>query len=114
VPKKPEPGSAVGGTVVRAAAIGKMFDKTPLLASYLVDLQYDDGGGMRQPSRLFVEVVGTEWVFTLKDPTECRQLRVRVGDPGTGLAALEALLSSNTCPWEPDLWAANKPAKKRR
>lgn len=114
MPKKPEVTHADTGVVPRAAAPGRVLDKTPTLAGYLIDMGYEDGGGPRQPSRLFIEATGGEWLIVLKDPTECRQLRARVTDLGTAYAALEALLTSGTCPWEPDLWAANAKGRKKK
>jgi len=105
VPKKPDSAGSSGGIPTQAAPRPKVLDKTPLLASFLLDLQYEDGGGPREPSYLIVKAAGGEWLVTMKDPTEARQVRIRVSDLGTAYAALEALLSGDSCPWEPDAWA---------
>lgn len=114
MPKKPDQTMADPTIVAKAANHPRVLDKAPTLASYLLDLAYEDGGGARQPSRLFIEASGGEWLIVLKDPTEARQVRVRVGDLGTMWAALEAILTVGSCPWEPDLWAANNRAKKKK
>lgn len=113
MPKKPDQSQANGTAVHTAAAAPRWFDKTPVLSGYLRDMQYEDGGGAREPSYLLVKAAGGEWLITLKDPTEARQLRVRVSDLMTMFGALEALLTSGTCPWEPDAWAASRSKKKR-
>ena len=114
VPKKPDQSVVVPGTVEQAARVPKVLERTPVLASYLLDLSYEDGGGAREPSYLIVKAAGGEWLVTLKDPTECRQLRVRVSDLGTAYAQLEALLTAGVCPWERDQWAEDRKPKKRR
>ena len=114
VPKKPDQSVVVPGTVEQAARLPKVLERTPVLASYLLDLSYEEGGGAREPSYLILKAAGGEWLVTLKDPTECRQLRTRVSDLGTAYAALEALLTAGVCPWERDEWAeARRPKKKR-
>jgi hypothetical protein len=105
VPKKPGEHGGGGSVASQAAPRPKVLDKTPVLASFLLDLQYEDGGGPREPSYLIIKAAGGEWLVTMKDPTEARQIRLRVSDLGTCYAALEALLSGDTCPWEPDAWA---------
>lgn len=114
VPKKPDSQGA-GGDVPRSAAPRpKVLDKTPVLAGYLLDLQYEDGGGSREPSFLFIRAAAGEWLVTLKDPTERRQIRARVTDLGTAWAALEALLTSDSCPWEADAYQqGRKPANRK-
>lgn len=105
VPKKPDSAGSGSSVPTQAAARPKVLDKTPVLASYLLDLQYEDGGGPREPSYLIIKAAGGEWLVTMKDPTEARQVRLRVSDIGTAYAALEALLTGDSCPWEPDAWA---------
>jgi hypothetical protein len=105
MPRKPAAAAPGEGGPRQAAPRPKVLDKTPLLASYLLDMQYEEGGGPREPSYLIIKAAGGEWLCTLKDPTEARQLRLRVSDLGTLYAALEALLSADSCPWEPDVWA---------
>lgn len=108
MPRKPSGSQATEGLIPKAAPPGRVLEKCPILASYLTDLAYEEGGGPRVPSRLFISAGGGEWLVTLKDETEARQLRVRVGDLGTAYAALEALLGSPVCPWEPDAYAMQK------
>jgi len=114
VPKKPVASVGAESTPRQAAACPKAFDKTPTLAGFLVDLQYEEGGGPREPSYVIIKAAGGEWLVTLKDPTEARQLRVRVTDLGTCWASLEALLNADSCPWEPDTWAVGRKAGSRR
>jgi len=114
VPKKPGDSGASGGVASQAASRPKVLDKTPVLASYLLDLQYEDGGGPREPSYLIVKAAGGEWLVTMKDPTEARQIRLRVSDLGTIYAALEALLGADSCPWEPDAWAMKSSGRRPR
>jgi len=114
VPKKPAAPAPGGDAPRQAAPRPKVLDRTPVLASFLLDMQYEDGAGAREPSYLILRAAGGEWLATLKDPTEARQLRLRVSDLGTVYAALEALLSGETCPWEPDLWANQKAGSRRR
>lgn len=114
VPKKPASATAGGSEPRQAAKPPKVLEKTPTLASFLLDLQYEDGGGPREPSYLIIKAAGGEWLATLKDPTEKRQLRLRVTDLGTVWAALEALLAADSCPWEPDAWAMDQRSRKRR
>lgn len=114
MPRKPDQSVVGPGEVRQAAGRPKVLEKTPVLASYLLDLAYEDGGGAREPSYLILKAAGGEWLATLKDPTEARQLRVRVSDLGTVYAALEALLSAGACPWEPDAWAEKRSGRKPR
>lgn len=114
VPRKPSGEAGAGSAPTQAAPRPKVLEKTPTLASYLLDLQYEDGGGPREPSYLLLRAAGGEWLATLKDPTEARQLRLRVSDLGTVYAALEALLNADSCPWEPDTWATQKAGRRRR
>lgn len=114
VPKKPGESKAGEGPLPRAADPCTMFHKTPELQKYLIDLAYEDGGGARRSSRLFVDTGGGEYLVTLKDPTECRQLRVRVRDLGTAWVALEALLCSNSCPWEVDQYELDRRPKQKK
>ena len=114
MPKKPENVASEPGQVRRPLAVPKWLEKTPVLASYLLDLDYEDGGGPREPSYYTVRPTRTGWDITLKDPDTCRQLRVSVSDLGTMFAALEALLVSGTCPWEDDRWARERAPKKKK
>lgn len=114
VPRKPSSEAGVASAPTQAAPRPKVLEKTPTLASYLLDLQYEDGGGPREPSYLLVRAAGGEWLATLKDPTEARQLRLRVSDLGTVYAALEALVAADSCPWEPDVWAQKAGSRGRR
>jgi len=114
VPKKPAAASAGGSEPRQAAPRPKILEKTPTLAGFLLDLQYEDGGGPREPSYLIIKAAGGEWLATLKDPTEARQIRIRVTDLGTVWAALEALLGADSCPWEPDAWAIKASGRKPR
>lgn len=114
VPKKPDHQGSGPSVATQAAPRPKVLDKTPLLASYLLDLQYEDGGGPREPAYLIIKAAGGEWLVTMKDPTEARQIRLRVSDLGTAYAALEALLSGDSCPWEPDAWAMKSSGRKPR
>jgi len=112
MPKRPSESNKLGLVPLQAAPPGKWLEKTPTLASYFVDLFYEGTTDPREPCYLLVKPREGKWQFTLKDPTEARQLRVQVTEPATGLASLEALLVSETCPWEPDSYAAK--AKKKR
>jgi hypothetical protein len=114
VPKKPEVVAGESGVIPKAASGGRIFDKTPLLLGYLVDLAYEEGGGPRQVSRVSLEAAAGEWLVTLSDPTTLKMIRVRVSDPGTAWAALEALLATATCPWEPCPWLQARAGKSRR
>jgi hypothetical protein len=112
VPKKPVASPGGDREVRRAAAVPKVMEKCPLLAGYLLDTSYEGGVEPREPSYLIVKAAGGEWLVTLKDPTEARQIRLRVTDLGTAWATLEALLTSDTCPWEDDVWAAGRRPRK--
>jgi hypothetical protein len=114
VPRKPDSAGGGGSPPTAAARVPAVLSKTPTLASYLLDLQYEGGGGPREPSYLLIRAAAGEWLLTLKDPTEVRQLRTRVTDLGTAWASLEALLASDCCPWEPDIWASRGKAGGRK
>lgn len=114
VPKKPDQTASKPGEVRRPLPVPHWLSKTPILASYLLDLDYEDGGGPREQSYYTVRPTRTGWDVTLKDPGTCRQLRVTVVDMGTMFAALEALLSSAVCPWEDDQWALARQPKKKK
>ena len=114
MPKKPAAAGPGGDAPRQAAARPKVLEKTPTLAGFLLDLQYEDGGGPREPSYMIVKAAGGEWLVTLKDPTEARQLRTRVTDLGTAYAALEGLLVADSCPWEPDSWAQGRKPGRRK
>lgn len=114
VPRKPAASAGGDQPNRQAAPRPKVLEKTPILASYLLDMAYEDGGGPREPSYLILRAAGGEWLATLKDPTEARQLRLRVTDLGTVYAALEALLGADSCPWEPDAWASGSRGRKPR
>jgi len=114
VPKKPHQAASKPGEVRRTLPVPHWLSKTPTLASYLLDLDYEDGAGAREQSYYSVKPTRTGWDVTLKDPSTCRQLRVTVVDLGTMFAALEALLSSEVCPWEDDAWALARQPKKRK
>jgi len=112
VPKKPADVGSVAPAARQAAPKPSVLSKTPVLASFLLDMQYEDGGGPREPSYLIIRAAGGEWMATLKDPTEARQIRLRVTDLGTVYAALEALLAGDSCPWEPDVWTTQRKGRK--
>lgn len=114
VPKKPDQTAPETGAVRRLLAVPKWLEKTPVLASYLLDLDYEDGGGPREQSYITLRPTRVSFDVTLKDPDTCRQLRVSVADMGTMFAALEALLVSGTCPWEDDRWALERRPKKKK
>lgn len=111
VPKKPDQIEATPGEVRKVLPCPRAMAKLPTLASYCLDMDYEDGGGPRKPSYWTVTPTVLGWVFTFKDPSTCRQVRLTVADYDTGLAQLEALLSAPSCPWEPDEWAAQRQAK---
>lgn len=112
MPKKPDETTRFGVTAARAADPGQMFAKLPILGSYLVDLFYEGGTETREPGYMLVRARDGKWHLTLKDPSEGRQVRLMVTEPGTMWAAMEALLASGTCPWEPDGWAGKSKKKK--
>lgn len=111
VPKKPDQVESSAGEVRKVLACPKSMAKLPTVASYCLDMDYEDGGGPRKPSYWTVTPTVLGWQITFKDPSTCRQLRLTVGDLDTGLASLEALLAGPSCPWEPDEWAAQRQAK---
>lgn len=113
VPKKPEFAEPVPGVVRKALAVPRMFAKTPALASHLVDLDYEDGQGSRKLSYLNITPSVVGWSVTLKDPSTAKAVRLTVADLDTAWAALEALLTSGTCPWEPDHFLEEKLPKKK-
>lgn len=114
VPKKPVPGATQGGAAVAPAKRSKVLGSHPLLASFLMDLSYEDSGDPREPSYLLIKVRGSVWEVTLKDPTECRQLVVQVPSDDLAYAALEALLGADVCPWQPDSFALARAKGKKR
>lgn len=114
MPKRPEQDQPGVGTVRKAGGVCRWLDKTPLLASYLQDLDYEDGGGPRELSYLTIRPSRFGWDVTLKDPSTAKQLRTSVTDLTTALASIEALLASGTCPWEDDRWAQERLPKKKK
>jgi len=108
VPKKPDQVEVVPGEVRKILSCPKSMAKLPTLASYVLDMDYEDGGGPRKPSNWLVSPTVLGWQITFKDPSTCRQLRVTVGDLDTALPALEALLAGPSCPWEVDEWAVKR------
>lgn len=112
VPKKPAQGEVRSGEVRQILAPPKLLEKLPTLRSYLLDMDYEEGGGPREVSYYTVRPTPIGWAITLKDPSTCRQLRVTVADLGTALAALDALLGGDSCPWEPDQWAEQRQPRK--
>jgi hypothetical protein len=108
VPKKPASISAVKGVVRKILPVPKAYEKTPVLAGYLLDLDYEGDDGPREPGYYTVRPSAMGWQYTLKDPSTARQLRVTVADPAIAFATLEALLVSETCPWEVDSWAEKR------
>lgn len=114
MPKKPSDADKLGVMPLIAVAKPKMLDRCPMLVSFLTDLWYEGTTESREPSYLIIRARDGEWHVTLKDPTEKRQVRLRVEDLGTAWAALEALLTAPSCPWEPDSWAGKRGPQKRR
>jgi len=111
VPKKPDQVESSPGEVRKVLPLPKSLAKLPTLASYILDMDYEEGGGPRKPSNWLVTPTVLGWQITFKDPTTCRQLRLTVSDLDTAFASLEALLAGPSCPWEPDEWAAKRQAQ---
>lgn len=114
VPRKPETVVPQVGTVRKALATPRALAKAPTLASYLLDLDYEDGGGARQLSYLNIHPGTLGWTCYLKDPTPAMSLRLVVQDLDTLWAQLEALLTTGVCPWEPDQFLEERRNGKKR
>lgn len=113
MPKRPTITADATGPMV-AFKTGDILKRFPVLRSYLTETRYDDSTDRRQPSLLIIRPSGGLWNITLKDPSAAAQLRVAVDDLDKAFPALEALLISSECPWEPDEWQQQRGAKSRK
>lgn len=113
MPKKPlMPGGAV--PPAPAAESSKALDAVPLLRGYLLDATWEDSTEAREPSTIIIRPGGGAFNVTLKDPSTCSQLRVRVPKWEAILGCLEALLTQDNPPWELDAWQAERAKGKKK
>lgn len=113
MPKKP---ALPGGVIppAPAAEASKALDAVPLLRGYLLDATWEDSTEAREPSTIIVRPGGGAFNVTLKDPSTCSQLRLRVPKWEAILGALEALLTADNPPWELDPWQAERSRGKKK
>lgn len=90
---------------------GEWAVKFPLLTSYLIDCQFNDGSP-RETSKVFFRVERGKWVVILKEPNQGVMLEVAVDLPSEMFTALEAALRLERPPWRHDPYARSLPKKK--
>jgi len=90
-----------------------IFAKLHPIVAHLAVARYDDGTA-RQPGTLMIRTVGASWQVTAKEPDVAAQLVITAPTLDDALAALCLALESDQTPWQPDPWASNKKAPKRR
>lgn len=89
-----------------------LHDLMPIVEHCAVT-QYDDGDA-RKVGRITLTTHGSVWQADIKDPDTLQELRVSAPTLDELLALVARLLSSEECPWQPDVWAQqqNKKSKK--
>jgi hypothetical protein len=79
----------------------------------MVATVYDDGSD-REPGKLSLEVYGTSWSLTLRDPNTGLRLAVRGEELDKVLLLAEQLLGVEEAPWERDKYLTEQLAKKSK
>jgi len=85
----------------------------PNLRDFFLKTQYDDGDGKREPGCLIIRAYEDQWSFTLKEPSQCLQLRLTTSTWDEGLLTAEAVLGDPSHAWETDAWAVRSAGKRK-
>lgn len=113
VPKRPEGAQGVNGVQIVNAALGTWSKSYPQLAEWLCVRAYDDGKPVGDV-RMVMRVVGGMVICELKVQDGPLKLTGRERSPDLALAALEALLRADPCPWEVDEWPIGRRDEKKK
>lgn len=97
--------------VPEAKVTSVLLAKLPAIREWMVSTVYDDGSS-RVPGKLNVEVYGTLWCVTLRDPNNGLRLSIRAEDLDKCLLLVEQCLGVDEAPWERDQYLTDQLAKK--
>jgi hypothetical protein len=93
--------------------VSVVLKKFPRLLAFLVDRWYDDGSPRLPGSVWFDSDIGAAKAL-LKEPSLCLCARVRAATVDDLYAACETFLGLESPPWEPDVYAMEQQAKKKK
>jgi len=97
-------GGPAGGSVHIAPLETTLLAAQHAIVKHMAICRYDDGEA-RKTGWITIRTQNAQWQVTAKDPDAGAQLVVVGQTLDDALALLDALLSANDAPWEPDPYA---------
>lgn len=114
MPVRKRPGQVAHDVKVPEAKVTSvLLAKLPALREWMVSTLYDDGSA-RVPGKLNIEVYGSMWCVTLRDPNNGLRLPIRGEDLDKCLLLVEQCLGVEEAPWERDQYLTDQLAKKSK
>lgn len=111
--KKPSAAAPADPDPDRAPQASVVLKKFPRLVAFLGDRFYDNGEP-RMPGSAWFDCDAMAFRCMLKEPSLFLQTRIRAATLDDLFAAVEAFLGMESAPWEPDVFAREKVAPKKK